>query len=155
MPARARFDSLDRLMKQLALVLLLAVSLFAAGDPAKEKELRAAMESWRQATLQADRASLEKLLGDDLMYSHSTGLRESKADFVAAIMANKPKYESIEFGEMNVHFYGDTAVVQSPMTLRSKQPNADTTTSRLDVLQVWTKSKGGWRLAARHAAKMP
>src|SRR5947208_3376229 len=101
-PARAVM--LDGMMKWL-LILAMAATL-AAADP--KAEVLSAMEAWKTATLKKDGAALDKLLHSDLLYSHSDGRTETKADILKAL----PNLGEIKFGESNVRVYGNTALVK-------------------------------------------
>jgi ketosteroid isomerase-like protein len=128
------------------LFLAAAVSLSAA-DP--KDGVLAAMESWKQATLNKDAAGLDRLLHADLIYSHSDGHVETKAD----ILKKLPNVLSIKFGECSVRVYGNTALVKGPIESVNKTPNGPSTLN-LSVLQVWLKGPEGWQMVARHATRL-
>ena len=46
--------------------------------------------------IQRDTLSLASLIDDSLIYLHSNGLKESKADFIHSIAANKIVYERMD-----------------------------------------------------------
>ena len=66
-------------MRFLFLAATAALSLLAAetSDPAAVKEVTSAMESLKQAMIHKDGAALDKLLSEDLMYTHSAGQFDS------------------------------------------------------------------------------
>jgi hypothetical protein len=108
------------------------------------------METWKQAMLKKDGAALEPLLHADLLYSHSDGRTETKADILKAL----PNLGSIKFGDSSVRIYGNTALVKGSMEIVN---NATTppTALNLSVLQVWLKGPKGWQLVARHSNRLP
>jgi ketosteroid isomerase-like protein len=130
------------------LLLFAAVLPLSAADP--KTDVLAAMESWKQAVLKKDAAALDKLLHPDLTYSHSDGRTQTKADILGA-MANT---ESIQFGDLSVRVYGNTALVKGPMEIVSKAADGSTTKLSLSVLQVWLKGPQGWQLVARHSTRL-
>ena len=90
-----------RNMKTLLLTLIGTLALCAAGtDAAAEKQVTAAMEAMKQAMIHRDGAALAKLMHDDLLYTHSTGSFENKADFVKSISSGKSIVEKLEFTEI-------------------------------------------------------
>jgi hypothetical protein len=54
-----------------------------------QREVRALEDRRYQATIDADAATLEELLGDALVYTHSTGRVETKAEFISAATTGK------------------------------------------------------------------
>lgn len=68
-------------------MMLAALCAFALAASAQgpEKELRAVEEQRYKAMLQADLPALEKLLADDLVYVHSSGSVETKAQFLDTV----------------------------------------------------------------------
>src|SRR5712692_7752079 len=57
----------------------------------------AAEKQYADAMVKGDAATLEKLLADDLSYTHSSALMETKADVLKGITSGKTKYKAIEF----------------------------------------------------------
>jgi hypothetical protein len=122
------------------LVLFAASVSLAAADP--KAEVLAAMESWKQAALTKDAPALDRLLHPDLVYSHSDGKTQTKAD----ILKSLPSTRSIEFGDdTSVRIYGNTALVKGTIQIDA---------NHLSVLQVWLKGPKGWQLVARHSTKL-
>ena len=131
-------------------LLLLFTSLaLPAADTAKD-QVSAAMESFRQAMLHRDRAALNRLTSDDLAYTHSAGKVESKAEFVEAIASGKSIATKLEFTSPTIRIYGDTALYHSRVDLW----HSATDVVPMDVLHVWVKSPGGWRMVARQATRL-
>src|SRR5436309_13162810 len=108
------------LMIKYLLVLAAAASLSAA-DP--KADVLAAMENWKQAMLKKDAAALDKLLHPDLLYSHSDGRTETKADILKAL----PNYGSIKIAEPNVRIFGNTALIKGPIEIVNNGATPPTT----------------------------
>ncbi len=67
-----------------------AVVLAAADTGSKDdKDVLAAMDAWKQATMKKDRAALERLLHEDLTYTHSNAHNESKADVLQSVIGGR------------------------------------------------------------------
>src|SRR5690242_21476584 len=99
-------------MSKWLLFLLPAAILFAATPDAKtEKEIKAAMDSYRQAMINKDAAALSKVLGDDLAYTHSSNKHENKAEVIASLKGANV-VEAIDFKDLKIHTYGNTATVK-------------------------------------------
>ena len=106
-------------MKKWLTLLLSAAALSAAvADSKADQEVLAAMDAWKQATMKKDRAALEKILHNDLTYSHSSGKTETKAEVVEAVTTSKSTVEAIDFAETTVRIYGKTALVKGKVAIR-------------------------------------
>ena len=67
------------MIKWFYILLPLAVLSAAGTDSKAEREVLTAMDAWKQATMKKDRVALEKLLHNDLTYTHSSGMNQTKA----------------------------------------------------------------------------
>lgn len=133
-------------MRRLVCILLLAVSLRAASDDARvEKEVLAAMDAYKEAMIHNDIATLDKLLGDDLAFTHSHGEFQNKA---AVLKSSQPPQHimRMEFSNTTVRIYGNTALIKGLVDLW--HPDS---VVHMDVLHVWVKRSEGWQLVARQA----
>jgi ketosteroid isomerase-like protein len=131
-----------------------ALLLSAAENGSKtEKEVLAAMDAWKQATMKKDRAALEKLLHEDLTYSHSNAHNESKADVIKSVTTGKATVEAIDFSDTTVRVYGNTALVKGKVDIRNNT-DGKSTVANLNILHVWLKSSKGWQLVARQATRL-
>jgi hypothetical protein len=135
-------------MKATLLSLTLALAAFAADAPTTGP-LAATLDTWKQAMLHKDSATLEKLYHKDLTYTHSSALVENKTEAIAAAVKAPPK--AINFHTADTHVYGNTATVKAKVDI----VNAKDVTSKLDVLMVFVKSGADWQLVARQATKIP
>jgi ketosteroid isomerase-like protein len=141
-------------MKLSTLLLLSAMILPAATPDAKtEKEIMAAMDAYRQALVHKNAATLSKILSDDLVYTHSSNLHEDKAAVIESLKKNTVT-EAIDFKDLKVHVYGNTAVVVGDVDFRNST-NGVASTAKLNVLHVLVKGPQGWQLVARQATRYP
>ena len=137
------------------ILLLLSVAAVSAAtpDPKTEKEVLAALEAYRQGMLKKDAAALNKVLSDDLTYTHSSNHHEDKAAVLASLK-NNTVYEAIDFKDPKVRVYGNTAVVKSDVDFRNNAAGI-VSVSKLNVLHVFVKGPNGWQLVARQATRYP
>ena len=129
--------------------LVAIVPAWAANPPALEKEVTAAINSFRQAMLTGDKALMGKLLHPDLTYCHSSGSTEDRA----TVMSKTMKSEYFEYTETSIRIHGTTALVKNVTDMRNAA--AKDTPNRLNVLYVWVKGSDGWQLMARHPIRLP
>jgi ketosteroid isomerase-like protein len=136
-------------------VLLLAVPAIWAGTPdAKtEKEILAAMDTYRQAMIKKDAGALSKVLADDLTYTHSSNLHQGKTAVIAAL--NGPSAtEAMDFKDLKVRVYGNTAVVKGDIDVRTNNAGS-VSVAHLNVTHVFVKGPHGWQMVARQATRYP
>lgn len=135
----------------LALLPLLAFAAAKAPNDSKaEKEINANMTAYKEAMIHNDAAVLGKLLGDDLTYVHSAGQLESKADVLENVTSGKNVITKMEFTDMSVRIYDNTALARCRVDLW----HSDTNIVHMNVLHTWIKRPQGWQLVARQATKL-
>ena len=76
------------------------------------------METWKQAILKKDAKALEPLLHPDLLYSHSDGRTETKADILKSLPNRNPSSSATA----RVRVYGNTALVKGPWNSSTTPP---------------------------------
>lgn len=106
------------------------------------------------AMLAADAGALAGLLSDGLVYTHTSGVRDTKQQLLAKIGGGDLRYVRLEHSVSQVVVLGDAALVIGEMhgdIVSGGQPK------RLDnaVLAVWAAEDGGWRLAAFQPTPLP
>ncbi len=136
-------------MRTVPAFLLLAMTTFAAGSV--EKEVLATVDAWKQAALKGDVIALSKLYHDDLAYTHSNAMTQTKAVAIASETNPTGIYKGIEMRDLVIHVYGDTAILEYKLDLTHFAGD----TAHLHEIMVWLKSPQGWQLLARHATKLP
>jgi len=125
----------------------------AAAEPTASvrKSVLAAQKQWLNAVLKGDKNSLEKLLTDDLSYTHSSAKTQTKDAFIQDATGGGTAYKSIEFSEDKLRQYGDTVVITHKAMISTVQ----TGVNHLYITEVWVKQNGGWQMASRQATKLP
>jgi ketosteroid isomerase-like protein len=133
--------------------LLMAIALAPALAAGPEDQIRAAEKSWAAAVTSANLPALEKMLGDRLIYAHSSGVIESKADYIGRLRSGKQKYEVIDQQSITVQIYGNTAVAHSKLRMSGKSDDR-LFDDQLMAMHVWVKQGGAWRLVAHQTTKL-
>jgi ketosteroid isomerase-like protein len=114
-----------------------------------------AIEDLRKAMLAADRTGLEHLVADQLSYGHSSGIVESKGQFIEVIADKKTVYKSISLSEPSVVVVGNNAIARHVFSAETES-GGKAASARVGVMQVWVKEgDGGWKLLARQAFRLP
>jgi hypothetical protein len=139
-----------------ALIFFLVVGVRAqepASSPASQQLLH--LEKARvNALVHDDIPALEKLFADDLKYVHSSGVLESKAEFLGRLRSGERKYQSMEHDTgVTLRSYGDTAILTGStkvaVALRGQSQNL-----HLRFTETWLKRAGHWQVVAWQATKI-
>ncbi|GAB3506491.1 hypothetical protein GCM10027341_39630 [Spirosoma knui] len=130
----------------LTLCLLLFVQLVRAqsGD---EKAVLDVEKQRFDAQVNKDQAVMNKVLADDLMYTHSNGNTDGKQAFIQAIVEGKSNYMGLQPQEQKVRLYGNTAVVNGVVQVKMNNNNQPTE-FKLRYTDVYVKKSGQWQLVA-------
>jgi ketosteroid isomerase-like protein len=139
-------------MKKLLILSFCALSLLVAGKP--EDDVKAAMEAWKTAVINKDKATLEKLMHRDITYSHSSALMETRDQAIAAFMAPTMTYKALDMSDTTYRTFGNTVLVQTKLTVKNAQKGVDNTLN-LSALMVWVKDQGRWQMVARQTTRFP
>jgi ketosteroid isomerase-like protein len=110
------------------------------------------VEGIRKALLTADKAVLDRLTSAELSYGHSSGKVQNKAEFIDGVVNRKGVVKSIEFPNLKVAVAGDNAIVRHGWVSEG-ETDGKTSHVSIEVLGVWQKEDGGWKLLARQGFK--
>lgn len=132
------------------LFLACGVLLFAA---AADDEIRNAEKKWADAVVKADAAAMESVYGEKLIYAHSTGVVQTRKEFIDQIGSGQRKYDSVVQEPMRIEVYGGAAVAHYLARMTGnveKVPFND----RVMVMHFWVRQGGQWRLVAHQTTKV-
>ncbi len=114
-----------------------------------------AAEDRRYRAMQdADLQVLEELCADALSYTHSSGTRDTKGEYLAKVGSGYYVYRRIDHPVERLEVAGDTAVVVGRMTADITVQGTPKTIDNLS-LAVWTRASGDWRLLAYAPTPLP
>jgi hypothetical protein len=119
-----------------------------------EKEILS-LEDKRYAAMTAgDAASLEKLVHDQLLYTHSSGVMDTKASWLQSIKSGKTKYRSVKCTDQKVRLLGEVALVTGKGHIEA-EINGQPKTLKLMFLNAWAKTPQGWKFVAWQSTPQP
>jgi hypothetical protein len=124
-----------------------------SGTISAEEAIRA--EDRRYAALMAnDFAALERMIGEDLDYIHSSTVRDTKRSFIESVRSGAVKYRRMRRGEARVRTYGCIAIISGGATFDVTVKGEDRT---LEVLfhSVWAKRAAGVQFISWQATRLP
>jgi ketosteroid isomerase-like protein len=142
-------------LSSFALVLSLLINTPAlAAQSADEAAVTQAVEAFRKAVLAKDKGQFEALLADQLIYGHSDGRTETKAEYIADATSKRALWKSIDLTNQTVKVTGDTAIVRHIYTGESEREGGKIQATKIGVVTVWQKQGGQWKLLARQAYRI-
>ena len=141
-------------------VIIIAISLACCLTTAKaqttggaEKEIRD-LEALRfHAMEKADVETLDRIMSDDLIYTHSSGLRQTKFDVIGILGSSEMKYESITPSGVQVRVYNNTAIVAGRATVHIKA-HGEKESFEICYLDVYAKQEGRWQMVAWQSSRI-
>ena len=146
---------MKRLISVIAIVLAVAPFVSAQTGKAEQQVLQAEKDRFA-AMVKGDRAALEKLLSDDLTYTHSTALLENKEQFIKSVTGGTIDYVSIVPSESDwkVRVNGTTAVVNGVAAVNVVDKGNDRKI-RIRFTTVQANRGGAWQLLAWQSTVIP
>jgi len=131
---------------------LWAAPLFAAEDAAKAVE--AAEKGWSTGITKNDFPLLEKVLANDLTYTHSNGAKDTKESYIGNLKSGKSKYVSVDYTDLKVQLLSkDTAIAicrAKVVTMADGKPNP----MSMSLLHVFKKNGKQWQMVAHQSARL-
>jgi ketosteroid isomerase-like protein len=107
-----------------------------------------------QAMCEGDIATLEKLLADSLVYTHSYGGADSKASYLAGVRSKRWQYRKVERPVEDIQVFGDCALVTGHVRI---DLIADGAPKMLEsrFTNVWIRRGGAWQMVAWQSTPAP
>jgi ketosteroid isomerase-like protein len=107
-----------------------------------------------QAMIDGDFDTLDKLLGADMIYTHSTAQSDTRAEYLALCKKGVFKYLKIERPIENIQVYNDTVVVtgQAKMEVMGDGKPRLLNSRYTDV---WVKGAKGWQMVVWQSTPIP
>jgi len=124
------------------------------GPDAITREIRALEDQRYKAMVDGDLATLDRLLGDGLVYTHSSSAVDGKASYLESLRSKKVVYRKAERADERIQVHGDAAVITGELrldVLLDGNPRA----MRSRFLNVWAKGPRGWQMVAWQSTPVP
>ena len=144
-------------MKQILLLVIPILCLLlvprAQTSRDAEGEIRDLEQQRFRAMERVDVATLNRILSDDLIYTHASGLRQTKAEMIGVLGSGDFRYESISADSTRIRVFDQTAVVtgRAAMKIRSGQGEQ---AIKLCYLDVYVKQDGRWQMVAWQSSRV-
>jgi len=119
-----------------------------------ERDIRELETQRFRAMERVDVATLNRILSDDLIYTHANGLQQTKAELIGVLGSGDMKYESITLGDdIRVRIYNQTAVVTGRASIKIKA-RGEEQTFKLCYLDVYVKQDSRWQMVAWQSSRV-
>lgn len=131
-----------------------AAPALARSDANLEAEVLRLDDERRNAYLQNDAGTLDRILADDVTAITGIGTEDDKASILADVRSHDLTFKKFAYDHRKIRIYGETAVVTSHAEIVANYKGRDLT-GKLLVSRVYAKQQGGWKLVAIQSTKMP
>ena len=148
---------MNRLLVACALLMLSLPSTARAdqaGGSKAESEIRQLENRRIQAMLKVDTEALNRLLADDLTYTHSSGQVDTKSQLIDSLKSGERKYLMIEPQDVKVRLYGAAAIVTGRAKLKTVSKGQESN-FQVQFTDVYAKRKGRWQMVAWQSSRLP
>jgi len=133
-----------------AIYLLAAPLALAQGTKesgSAEKQIETLQAQIVPSMLKGDPGFFEKYYADDAWVIHGDGKPSTKAEEITNLKSGVNKYESLDVRDQKIRTYGDTAVVNSLLSLKGTV-NGKPYSGDVRAIRVWVKQKGNWKVVS-------
>ncbi len=137
----------------LSVVVFVFISTTLSAQSKQEMAVANAVEQLRKAMISGERAALEAIAAGQLSYGHSSGLIETKTQFVEKIANGQSDFVSIEHRNQTISISKNTAIVRHELHAVTNDNNRPGEV-HLKILLIWQKQGKEWKLLARQAVKI-
>jgi hypothetical protein len=125
----------------------------AVAMSADERAVSDAEKQRFDAQVKKDYAVLDRVLANDMVYTHSSGNTDGKQSYIQSIRDGKSKYDAIDVQEQKVRVYGNTAVINGVCAIKAIN-NGETINTRLRYTDVYVKNGGQWQMVAWQSLRL-
>jgi ketosteroid isomerase-like protein len=119
-----------------------------------ESEITAAEDARYRAMTSGNLDALAALLGEDLIYTHSSAVVDDKASYLESLRSGKVKYLAARRDGVRIRGYGDTAIVHGHAQIEAEIHGERRSLDNLFV-NVWARRPSGWQMVHWASTAIP
>jgi uncharacterized protein (TIGR02246 family) len=135
------------------LFLIVPAMLMAAGP---EDAVKQAERDWATAVVKKDAAVLNRVLADDLAYTHSDGRLDTKQSYIESIRSGKQSYQAAEHQSIDVRLISkDVALLRARLSMTTASGDKPAAPANFSVLRVYQLKNGRWQMTGHQSARLP
>jgi ketosteroid isomerase-like protein len=135
------------------LAVLAAAPAYSQSPNAAEQAVLKAYRALDQAQFKKDRATMERLMTQDYVYTHSNGTVNDKAADIKETMSEDIKWTDTKSDDLKVRSYGNVAVVTGQLTLTGSAKNYVPGPRR--ITEIWVRRDGRWQSVGGQTTLIP
>ena len=133
---------------------VLARTTQTSREDSVEQTIRQLENENREATLKNDASVFERLLADDWLNTNANGTVTTKAQLMSLVKSGTFKISSLEYDDVMIRAYKDTAVVTGRSTsTRMGQDNK--LIGQVRFTRVYIKRDKGWQVVSAQSTPIP
>lgn len=121
----------------------------AQGTGATAQALIALENKWIDALMKSDTAALDSIFADTYVDTDEHSQRSDKQAVLSVLKSGDLKMESIKLSDMQVHDYGDAAVVTGSAS-QAGNFKGQSLVHKIIFTDTFIKQNGKWRAVASH-----
>ena len=106
------------------------------------------------AMAQKDIKALNKLIADDLVYTHSSARLDTKQSLIGAMEAGRTVYTAVVPSDVKAQEYGDTVVLTGTARI-SVNSGGNAMNFGVRFTDVWVNKGGKWQMATWQSTRTP
>jgi ketosteroid isomerase-like protein len=134
------------------LIVVAPALLLGAGA---EDDIKQAERDWASAVVKKDYAVLDRVLADDLAYTHSDGRFDTKKEYLESLRSGKQTYDAAEHQSMDVRLIGkDVALVRAKLRMTAAAGGKPATPANFSVLRVYQLKNNRWQMVGHQSARL-
>ncbi len=124
------------------------------GEESAEQEIARLQQEWADAVRRRDLSRLEHLLGEEFTLTTGRPGSEvrSRREWLD-ITRESYVVESFEYEKLDIHVYGDAALVRSRYRQTARMGDLDRSGTYL-MTDVWVRRAGRWQAVTRHLSPL-
>jgi ketosteroid isomerase-like protein len=119
-----------------------------------ETEILGLEDKRYRAMVGRDFVALEAMLHDQLLYTHSSGVTDTKSSWLESMKSGKTRYKSAVCTDRKIRVLGDVALVTGKAHIEA-EINGQPRSLKLMFLNAWSKTPKGWKFVAWQSAPQP
>jgi len=112
-----------------------------------DKEILGLEDQRFGAMIARDFKGLEAMLHGELLYTHSSGVTDTKSSWLESMTSGRTKYKTVSCSERRVRILGEVALVTGRAAIEA-EINGQPRQLKLVFLNAWAKTPQGWRFVA-------
>jgi ketosteroid isomerase-like protein len=139
-------------VKNLCLALLLAAATNVLANDAGDALVRTEQAA-AQAVVDLDFETMDRIYADDFQFHHSTGVVETKDDWLNMLRNTDSPYTSRKVDEIEVELHGDIAITSGRLTIKRDIDNPRFQDFRVWYIRVYEYRSERWQMISHRSIR--